>query len=282
LAQVIGEIRMPDGKVVRSYQGDPPGRSAGTLVLVHGLGEHAGRYVPVAEYLMRQGWTVRACDHRGHGGTGGRLPSFQTLLADLAFQVTYWSERAPRPLYVLGQSLGGSLVLNLVLSGSPPLSGVIALSPLLLPSVPPPTWKWLAAQVLGRLAPGVIFRSGISADDLSHDPDVVWAYRQDPWVHDRVSAILGRTMLEAGRWTLRHSRLLKIPLLLMHGSADRITSAVASRGFAERAGGQCTLKIWEGLYHELHFETRSGEVLQTVSDWLTIVSQRTMSPSTSG
>ena len=87
-------------------------------------------------------------------------------------------------------------------------------------------------------------------------------------------------MLAAGRWTLGHARLLKVPVLLLHGSADRITSAVASRGFAERAGGLCTLKIWDGLYHELHFETHSGEVLQTISDWLTVVCQRTMSPST--
>ena len=186
-------------------------------------------------------------------------------------QVKWWAGRERGPLFVLGQSLGGSLVLNLALRESLPLAGVVALSPLLLPTVPPPAWKWLAAVALSRLAPGVTLGSGLSADDLSHDQHVVRAYRQDPLVHDRVSAVLGRTMLDAGKWALVHAPQLSVPVLLMHGGADRITSAAASRTFAERAGDLCTLKIWDGLYHELHFEVGSEEVLNAIHDWLLAV-----------
>lgn len=264
----IGQIHMPDGVAVRAFEWCPLGPATATVVLVHGLGEHAGRYAPVAESLARRGLAVRACDHRGHGGTGGSLPSFERLLSDLTFQVGYWADQLSLPVFVLGQSLGASLTLHVALRGTSPVSGVIALSPLLLPAVRPPAWKWLAAQVLSRLAPNVTLRTGISAEDLSHDPDVVRAYRQDPLVHDRVSATLGRSMLEAGRWALAHASRLRVPLLLMHGGADRITSATASREFAARAGDRCTLKIWDGLSHELHFETGSAEVLPTIGDWV--------------
>lgn len=268
MALEVGEMHMPDGVAVRSYQWDPIGPAAATVVLVHGLGEHAGRYGPVAEYLTRQGMAVKACDHRGHGGTGGTLPSFDTLLADLTYQAGYWADRESQPLFLMGQSLGGSLVLHLALRGASRLSGVVALSPLLLPAVRPPAWKWLAAQVLSRLAPTVTLRTGISADDLTHDSAVRSAYHRDPLVHDRVSAILGRTMLEAGVWAVTHAACLTVPVLLMHGGADRITSPAASRDFAERAGERCTVKIWDGLFHELHFETCAAEVLRTIGDWL--------------
>jgi alpha-beta hydrolase superfamily lysophospholipase len=271
---VASEMRTPDGVALRTYQWDPEGHAAATIVLVHGLGEHAGRYAPVAEYFARHSFAVRAYDHRGHGGTGGPLPTFGTLLSDLVMQVKWWAGGERGPLFVLGQSMGGGLVLNLALRESLPLAGVVALSPLLLPTVPPPTWKWLVAVALSRLAPGVTLRSGLSAEDLSHDPQVVRAYRLDPLVHDRVSAVLGRTMLDAGKWALMHAPHLSIPVLLMHGGADRITSAAASRTFAERAGDLCTLKIWDGLYHELHFEAGSEQVLDAIRNWLVIKAGR--------
>jgi pimeloyl-ACP methyl ester carboxylesterase len=96
--------------------------------------------------------------------------------------------------------------------------------------------------------------NGLDRDGLSRDPQVVAAYSADPLVHDRISARLGMDLLQTGQWALEHAAGFPLPLLLMHGSADRITSAAASQEFASRVSSDCTLKLWEGLYHETHPE----------------------------
>jgi alpha-beta hydrolase superfamily lysophospholipase len=121
---------------------------------------------------------------------------------------------------------------------------------------------------LNRVWPGCSLDSGVNPDFLSHDPRVARQYRQDPLVHSRVSAILGTSMLTAGKWAIDHADQLRLPTLLMHGTGDRLTSAESSRTFANRAGRRCTLQIWEGLFHELHFETEQEQVLQRIRDWM--------------
>jgi alpha-beta hydrolase superfamily lysophospholipase len=148
------------------------------------------------------------------------------------------------------------------------LEGVIASSPLLIPAVPLPAWKRAMARFLSLVRPSLSLPNGVNPDDLSHDARIARLYRQDPLVHHRVSAILATSMLDAGAWALEHADQLTIPLLLMHGSGDRLTSAEASRSFASRAGSRCTLRIWEGLFHELHFETERDLVLRYIRDWI--------------
>jgi alpha-beta hydrolase superfamily lysophospholipase len=109
---------------------------------------------------------------------------------------------------------------------------------------------------------------------VSRDPGVVEAYVHDPLVHDRVSARLGLDMLDRGRWTLKHAAEFTLPLLLMHGSADRLCSPQAVQEFADRVDGDCTYQRWDGLYHEVHNEPEQGEVLGMMVGWLEAHTQR--------
>jgi alpha-beta hydrolase superfamily lysophospholipase len=191
------------------------------------------------------------------------------LLDDLDCVLQEATHRVPgQPQFLYGHSFGGNLVLNYAMRRRPPLTGLVITSPLLLPAAPPPRWKVAAAHAMKRIAPDSTFHKGVKTSDLSHDREAVEQVLNDPLIHQRVSARLAVEMLHAGRWALVNGDHLKTPTLLMHGSADRVTSAKASRRFSESAGPKCTLKIWDNLYHELHWELQREEVFQTVVQWL--------------
>jgi alpha-beta hydrolase superfamily lysophospholipase len=119
-----------------------------------------------------------------------------------------------------------------------------------------------------NLWPTFSMANELDRQGLSRDPEVVRAYEEDPLVHDRVSARLAMDMLQAGVWALEHAGELSLPLLLMHGGADRLTSAQASREFAAQAGNVCTLRIWDGFYHEIHNEPEQEQVFEYLLEWL--------------
>jgi alpha-beta hydrolase superfamily lysophospholipase len=251
----------------------PPQDVRGTVGIVHGLGEHSGRYDEAGNFLSRSGFAVVAFDQIGHGRSGGprgHASDYTLLLEDVGVLVGELQRRGDErlPQFLYGHSLGGNLVLNFALRRRPELTGLIVTSPLLRPAVRPPWWKLVLGHALNRLCPQLTLESGIDPADLSHDPQSVQRYRDDPLVHHRVSARLGIPMLAAGRWALEHADELNVPTLLMHGAADRVTSADASREFAARAGSMCTLKVWPDRFHELHWESNRAEVLDAVLEWL--------------
>ena len=200
------ELRARDGAILQAQAWQPADAPQAILGIVHGLGEHSGRYAAIVESFTRAGIVVVTYDQRGHGRTGGRLPAFATLLDDIDPLLAEMRRRGDWPQFLFGQSLGGNLVLNYALRRQPALAGVIASSPLLTPAVPPPAWKLTLARVLSRVWPGCPLPSGVDPDGLSHDPDVVRRYREDPLVHGRVSAILGTSMLAAAAWALAAAR----------------------------------------------------------------------------
>ena len=108
----------------------------------------------------------------------------------------------------------------------------------------------------------------LDRDALSKDPNVVHAYNTDPLVHDRITARLAIDMLDSGLWLLDNAQRLRIPTLLTHGRADRVCSAPASQEFATNAGDICTLKLWDGLYHETHNEPEKDDVISFTLEWI--------------
>ncbi len=266
------ELQGADGRARMARRWQPSVAVTGRMGIVHGLGEHAGRYDHGVESFCRAGIEVVAFDLIGHGLSGGprgHVSDYALLLDDIDLLVRELQRHEDsRPSWLYGHSLGGNLVLNYVLRRSPALSGLIITSPLLLPAFPPPRWKRMLAAVLNHVYPNAVFSTAIDPADLSHDPQAVQCYREDPLVHDRVSVRLGVQMLAAGRWALEHADRLALPTLLMHGTGDRITSAAASLSFAQRAGPICTLKLWPDLYHELQWETERDMVLAVILDWL--------------
>jgi acylglycerol lipase len=261
-----------DGLRLFAQAWSPEAETRAAVCLVHGQGEHSGRYSHVAAALTQAGFALLAFDLRGHGrsqGKRGHAPSWDALLDDIAQALEEARARfADCPRFLYGHSLGATLTLCYGLQRRDLLAGVVATGPLLLPAFEPPAWKLSLGRLMYGVWPGFSLNNELDPSGLSRDPQVVQAYVNDPLVHDRISARLGLDMLEMGQWTLEHAAEFTLPLLLMHGGADRLCSPQAVRQFADRAAGDCTYRCWDGLYHEIHNEPEQREVLEAMVRWL--------------
>jgi len=261
-----------DGLPMYSKDWKPEGKPKAVVCLVQGLGEHIDRYEHVAAALTSKGYVLSGFDLRGHGKSGGprgHTPSYDALMDDIAKFLDKAEKHFPDlPCFLYGHSLGGNLILNYPLLRKSTLAGVISTGPWIKLSFQPPASKIGLAKIMNGILPGFSQPNGLETAALSRLPEVVTAYVNDPLVHDRISARMFLTVYEAGLWALEHASEIKMPILIMHGGADRITSPEASREFAEKAGEQVTLHIWEGLYHEIHNEPEQADVFKVMVEWL--------------
>ena len=249
----------------------PEGRpQRGTVLIVHGLGEHVGRYDHVARRLNAWGFAVRGYDQYGHGESGGPrggLTSDLRLLDDLADMVDATRARmaAGQPLVLLGHSMGGLVAAQFVALQLRPVDALVLSSPALDPGLNP-VQKLLLAT-LPRIAPNLRVGNGLDAQYLSHDPAVPAAYLADPLCHDRISARLGRFIATGGPATVAHARRWSVPTLLMWAGSDRLVNPAGSRAFAAAAPKAVVQShCFEPLYHELFNE--SPELAEPVFDML--------------
>lgn len=268
----------PDGQELY-YQGwAPAGEPKGVVCLVHGLGEHAGRYAHVGEALNDAGYALLGFDQRGHGKTPGKrgvTPPFGLLMDDIGLLLDEATKRFPgTPRFLYGHSMGGNWVLNYALRRKPAIAGVVSTSPGLRTAFKPPAAQVLAGKVLYRAAPAFVMPNGLNLNSISRDPATIAAYQADPLVHDKMSARLGMDILQQGEWAIEHAtEFPPIPLLLVHGACDQITSAPATEEFAKkaRAGSlspSVTLKLWPECYHETHNDPEKAEVIAYMIAWL--------------
>lgn len=251
----------------------PPGIPLrGVVVLVHGLGEHAGRHDALARWLNTQGFAVRGYDQYGHGesdGPRGGLSSDTRLLDDLADIIDSVRARmdAGTPLLLLGHSMGGLVAAHLVALGMRPVDGLILSSPALDPGLNP--LQKLLLAVLPRIAPTLRVRNGLQAQYLSHKTTVVNAYLADPLVHDRISARLARFIATAGRQTLAQAPHWRVPTLLLYAGDERMLNPEGSRQFAARAPTDVLqAECFPALYHEIFNEQDNAPVWARLQAWL--------------
>ncbi len=251
---------------------EPDAKPKAVVCLVHGHGEHVGRYAHVGETFSQAGYVLVGFDERGHGkttGARGHVPSYDAMMNDVADFLALMQKRYPGlPCFLYGHSMGGNQVINFALRRKPVLAGVIATGPWLKLAFDPPAIQVFLGRTMNNIAPGFIQKSGLETAALSRDPQIVEAYEKDPLVHDKISARLFVGMYESGLWALDHAAEFSLPLLLMHGTADRLTSWQASREFATHAGKNVTFRAWDGFYHEIHNEPEKAEVLKTMLSWL--------------
>ena len=246
--------------------------SRGLVVIVHGLGEHAGRYDHVAERLNSWGFAVRSYDQHGHGesdGKPGALPSDTFLLDNLAELLDTSRRRMdPRlPLVLMGHSLGGLVAARLVSLNLRQVDGLVLSSPALDAGMN--AFQKLLVSVLPRLAPDLRVGNGLNAQYLSHDAGVVQAYRDDPMVHDRISARLARFIADAGPAVLASAPQWRVPTLLLYAGSDHLVNPEGSRAFAAAAPpGVVSAHCFEGLYHEIFNEVDRETVFERLKDWL--------------
>ncbi len=266
------DLNTTDGLKLQGQGWEPETDPKAVICLVHGIGEHSSRYDHVAATFNRAGYAMMAIDLRGHGrseGKRGHAPNYDALMNDIALLISTAKQQHPdSPIFLYGHSLGGNLVIYYALSRKQQFAGIIASAPLLRLAYNPPAWKTGILYVMYALRITCAIPRGTDDMALSQDLNVIRIKRNDPLCHGLISPQLAVDMLRNGSWSLNHAQELSSPLLLMHGDTDQITSAEASRKFSGLAGDLCTLKIWPGLYHELHNEVEKKYVLEYVTEWL--------------
>ncbi len=261
-----------DGAALFAQSWEPEAPPKAVVCLVHGLGEHSGRYTHVAQALANAGYALLTFDLRGHGktpGPRGHVRNETAFLDDIDCLLRQAAARYPgRPLFLYGHSLGGLLVLFYSLRRKPRLNGVIATSPALLTPLGEQKAKVALSKALGSLLPGMTIATGLDAHQISRDPEVVRAYRADPLVHGKASFAFGASLIRMIDYTRGHAAGFPLPLLLVHGSADEITYAQGSQEFAAQVTTPVTLKIWPGLKHETHNEPEQAQTIAYLIEWL--------------
>jgi acylglycerol lipase len=272
-APSIATARMADGSILRTVHWPEPGDTWARALIVHGLGEHAGRYANVAQPLAAAGIDVHGYDLRGFGASAGPrayVERWSDYHDDLeARLIDVRAAGRDRPLILYGHSMGGLIAAGYVLSDRPR-----ALPDLLVLSSPAlgdayPAWKRSLAAGLDRLVPRMQLSNGALGDKLSHDPAVREAYDADPLNLQRSTVRLGHLGFveqERVREALDVIDAMPTPTYVFHGSDDPIVPVRASEPIGEK--GNVTRHVHHGLRHETHHEFEHREVLAEVVAWL--------------
>ncbi len=242
------------------------------VILVHGLGEHAGRYGHVAEALQAAGCAVRTYDQCGHGksyGAPGSLPSDTRLLDDLVdvIDATRATMRVGQKLVLLGHSMGGLVVASVVARKMRPVDAVVLSSPALDAGLS--GFQKMLLATLPAIVPNLRIGNGLDATWICRDSAVVAAYRADPLVHDRIAARLAKFIADEGPAVLAHAALWSTPTLLLFAGKDRLVHPQGSRAFAAAAPSAFVQShCYESFYHEIFNEPERQEVLARMRTWL--------------
>jgi alpha-beta hydrolase superfamily lysophospholipase len=264
---------MADGTLLRTLHWPAHGEPWAVALIVHGLGEHAGRYATVAEPLTRAGIDVHAYDHRGFGGSAGPrawVDRWSRLHDDLEAQLTSLrAEHPDLPLILYGHSMGGLVTAGYVLADRPrPLPDLLVMSAPAFQDTAA-RWKHLMAGFLGRVVPRMRISNGPLGDELSHDPAVRAAYLRDPLNLRSSTTRFGSELFreqQRVREAIEGIDRMPVPTYVFHGSEDPVVPVMATEPIG--AKGNVTRHVHDGLRHETHHEFDHEHVMAEVVDWL--------------
>ena len=273
MSHTLSKLSTQDGDTLAVYDGPLPSANPprGTVLLVHGLGEHMGRYSHVASHLNHWGFAVRGYDHYGHGqsnGPHGGLPSDTRLLDDVSRMVDDTRTQMPAgsPLVLLGHSMGGGVVGRVVSLHPTKVDALVMSSPALDPGLN--AFQKLLLATLPAIAPNLRVNNGLDAQLICHNPAVVRAYLADPLDHDRISARLARFIATAGPATVEQAPQWSTPTLLMFAGSDKLVNPEGSRSFAAKAPACVSAHCFEHMYHEIFNEPDQAQVFSHLKTWL--------------
>ena len=249
------------------------GDSKATFIIIHGLGDHSGRYMNLVNVLVANGICVLAFDIRGHGrspGKRGAIGQFSEFRQDVDAFVDLIRSQQPQdlPLFLMGHSLGGLIVLDVALHGISGVDGIIISSPA-LDSGGISAFLMSASKVLSRIWPNLGIKTGLDVSGISRDPDVVTAYHNDPLTHGIGTPRLATESSKTMSWCFDNAERLDIPILMIHGSSDRITSPQHSRQFFEQiTHADKTYLAFEGGFHSSHNDIDHEQATSEILNWL--------------
>ena len=242
------------------------------MSLVHGFGEHSGRYADMASYLNSKDISVVTLDLRGHGKSDGRrgyCPDYNLLLSDVDALLAKSREIYPDlPHMLYGHSMGGGIVMNHQLkSGGAGINAVIASAPFIQPADTISKPQRAIVRFLGKMAPKMSLGNKIDGSKVSRLPLEQEAYMSDPLNHGNLGVGLAIGMVEGGEWILENAQNWTRPLLLVHARQDQLTDFAASEAFAAKAQN-CTFKAYEDCEHEIHNDCHRADVYKAASDFI--------------
>ena len=243
------------------------------LILIHGFGEHGGRYHLVAQILAERGICVIAPDLPGHGRSAGARGDFGRV-ADCVRDLKALVERVAVPAagqsrsVLFGHSFGGLVAAWWALEHHAQVLRLILQSPLFEVGFPVPRWKTVAAALLAATWPSAGLSLGLDAAALSHDPAIVKAYLSDPLVHHRMSARTYHAFVQTRNAVMARAGELHVPVLLLYGTEDRIISIEAAQRWFEHVTCEKRQVVFPNSYHELHHEAVRDELLRAVEAWI--------------
>lgn len=249
--------------------------SVGSVLLVHGLGEHSGRYAHVVEILNRSGLNVVLFDQRGHGlseGQRGHLPEYDNLLDDVTLLLEQMVNKRPDHRIVLyGHSMGGGVIANWTLrrfeEWSDYIVGTVLSAPWFRLATPPSSLKVMAIKHLSRLCPAASIPTNLRVKDLCRDEAAIQRFQKDDLNHGRITLKTAWECYLAGQWALENAEAFPVPLLAIHGSDDRITSHEATHQFCEKISNSHFVPL-DRLIHEPHHDPKWREVVYHVTEWV--------------
>lgn len=242
------------------------------ICLVHGIGEHSSRYHDWSELFVEKNIAVVSYDQRGHGLSGGIrgvIPSYEKLMDDIDFVLEEAEQKFNGvPCFLYGHSMGGGEVLNHLISRKSNYWGVISTSPWIITQEAPPKIVIPFLRLLSNLFPSFTIKTSFDAKRLSHIEKVWVKYNEDELIHHLVSFRLFIGAYDAGYRVLQNPDKVKKPLLLLHGTDDRITNPNASKIFSEGVANKCTYIQYNKAYHELHNEFCRLDVFADIINWI--------------
>lgn len=264
--EAVGRLRL----CYRTWETAQP---TAALVLVHGLAEHAGRYAGFGEAMAGAGVSTFALDLRGHGASDGRrgyVRRFDVFLQDLdRFRREVQGLVEPRcPLFLFGHSMGGLIAVRYLEEYEGAFRGGVIASPWLATAVRVPRWKMHLAHLLDRALPALPMKAGIRPEHLSHDPQVVADYRDDPLVHGTITPRLFVEASHAMALAFQRSDRIAVPLLFLLAGRDHIVETERTLAFARALRGAHAVRVFPESFHELLNEPDRPAAVAEVRDWL--------------
>lgn len=258
--QIFAKVWQPETDVVA------------VVTLVHGFGEHCLRYEPYATFFVEANIAFVAYDLYGHGqsdGKRGTIKSYSSLLDDVELALNHSALLFPgKPTFLYGHSMGGNIVLNYLLKRNTLVTGGIITSPWLSLFKEPNFLVRGLVSLFQKIIPNVTIDSGLEIKYISSIDTEVEKYRTDPLNHGRISFLLFHEITHYGLWTLNHTAELNLPVLMLHGTNDKITSIEASKTAAKGNPEKIEFIAWEKGYHELHNDTMRKELAAKVIQWI--------------
>ncbi len=255
-----------DGGIEQLRRRWPAEDPSAAILLVHGIGEHSGRYQHVGRFFAERGYDTASFDNRGFGRSGGmrgHIEDFDVYLDDIEERL---DERRSLglPVVLFGHSLGGLMASDYLVSDRPQPDLAVLSSPALAAEVP--RWQRVMAPIIGRARPTMFFPAEIDGDGLSRDPEVRRAYAEDPLLVAGATAGLGLATFQAMARVNERLDRLRVPAYVLHGEADPVVPPHASAPLADLDG--VVRRTWPGLLHECLNEPEQDEVMGEIEAWL--------------